>query len=401
MSIYDKNQKRIRELRRKVELGKMDPAMATPRIAKLANRPPEYWVKGTAYGKAYDKKVPDNSSSIKAARDFDMRLKVQVQDRTFTPAELLKVRLQEIFTAHLAAQAGKGGEKSSKTRHDHACRIFGSIKLDTLHNNAEQILEKGFAHTPEKWKQKTKHLLWSFMNSAIGRYLKKNPKIQINNPMAAFPVPHGTEAREVFPTEQDYLERLAHVRNNPARIITREGKGPMRVGYPAYFYPLLVIKYQQGLRGMEIIPWRFEKADLSARRPAVQTKILKKGAAKAEQWVVLTPASFKALRDYLDTIPGPKEVGPVWPVKNWPTALMRRLLNECGQSHLNPHDDRRAWTMNHIDKNGERRRAAVGRETEDSETFYKHFNRQEQEAFYADVWNEYENQRDLFGDQNV
>lgn len=388
MSEYDKNAKRIKAIQAGIAAGKIDPARGAARIAKYKAKGPEYWVKGFAYGKWYDIKVPEKG--IKAAKAFDARVRLQVADRTFTPADLLKARLRDIFRAHLQVQAGKGGEKAARTRCGHACRVFGHFTLDKLHENPKEILSAGFARLPAEWSQKSRWHVWSFMSAAIARYKRENPKLQINNPMTAYPMSHGTRKRKVYPTHEEHLERLSHLRNNPARWETREGKGPKKVGFPAYLYPLLVIKYQQGLRGMEIIPWRFEKADLDAHRPAVMTRILKKGGGTADQWVVLTPTSYRALREYLQTVPGPKEVGPMWPVKNWPTNLMRRLLDECGQQHLVPHDDRRAWTMSNIDKDKRRRQAAVGRETDDSEEFYIHFGRQEQEEFYREEWERFE-----------
>lgn len=388
MSYYDKNAKRIKALEAGIAAGKIDPARGAARIAKYKAKGADYWVKGYAYGKWYDLQVP--TPGIKAAKAFDARTRMAVEDRTFSPADLIKTKLRDIFDAHLQAQAGKGGEKAAKTRHGHACRVFGHLTLDKLHADPKTILKAGFASYPPEWEQKSLWHVWSFMAAAINTYKRENPKLQINNPMTAYPMSHGTNKRKVYPTHEEHLERLSHLRNNPAKIITREGKGPMKVGFPAYLYPLLVIKYQQGLRGMEVIPWRFEKADLDVRRPAVMTRILKKDGEKADQWVVLTPTSYKALRDYLQTLPGPKEVGPIWPVKNWPTKLMRRLLDECGQEHLVPHDDRRAWTMSNIDKDKRRRQAAVGRETDDSEEFYIHFGRKEQEAFYEAEWSEFE-----------
>ncbi len=389
MTVYDKNLKRIKEIERALEKGKIDPVRAHARIMRIKAKGPEFWVKGYAYGKHYDEKVED-SGSIKAARSYDMRVKVQVEDRTYTPAELMKAKLRDIFKAHLKAQEGKGGFKAARTRCGHASRAFGHITLDKLHSSPAPLLEAGFETMPEEWTPKSRWHVWSFMKASIEGYKKANPKIQINNPMTAYPMSHGTAKRTQAPTLADHLAILSHVRNNPARWVTREGKGPSKAGYPAYLYPLLVIKAEQGLRGMEIIPWRFERADLDAKRPAVMTRILKKDGAKADQWVVLTPASFKALSEYLETVKGPKEYGKIWPVKNWPTALMRRVLDECSLPDLVPHDYRRFWTMKHIDKSQDRRKAAVGRESDDSEEFYKHFNRQEQEAFYAEEWAEYE-----------
>lgn len=388
MSVYDKNTKRAAELDRMVSQGKMDPAKAEARKAKLKAKGPEFWVKGRAFGKWYDIPVPE--PGIKAAKAFDARMKLQVMDRTFTPAELLKTRLKDIFAAHLKAQAGRGGEGAAKTRCGHATRLFGFLRLEKLHESPRAILEKGFDTLPAEWKQKTRWHVWSFMKAAIESFKLANPKLQINNPMTAYPMEHGTEDREVFPTEAEHLRVISHLQANPLRWVTRPGKGPMKVGYPAYLHALMVCKYEQGLRGMEIIPWRFEKMDLDGQQgkyPAILTKILKKGK-RQWQWVVLTPASFKALRSYLDSVPGPKEVGAVWPVKNWPTDLVRRLLDECGLPHLWAHDWRRAWTMKHIDASGERRRAAIGKESEEGEAPYKVFNRLEQEAFYAPLWDE-------------
>jgi integrase len=386
MSVYDKNAKRIAEIKRGIASGKIPEGAGRERIARIEAKGPEYWAKGRAFGKWYDEKVP--APGIKAAKAFDARLKVQVQDKTYTPAELMKVKLREVFAAHLKAQKGRGGEKSARTYCGHASRIFGHIRLEKLHESPRAILEKGFDATPPEWKQKTRWHVWSFMSAAFERYKRAYPVITINNPMTALEMPHGTEDREVFPTEAEHRRVLAHLKANPLRWVTRPGKGPMKQGYPTYLHALMVCKYEQGLRGMEIIPWRYERADLdclSGKYPAIETKILKKGK-RAWQWVVLTPEAYRALRSYLETVPGPKERGPIWPVRNWPTGLVRRLLDECDLPHLWAHDWRRAWTMKHIEAPGERRRAAVGRETEDSEAVYKHFNRAEQEAFYAPAW---------------
>lgn len=388
MSIYDKNAKRIAEIGRAIKAGKITPEKAAARIATLKSRGPEYWVKGRAFGKWYDEPVPE--PGIKAARAFDARIKLQVVDRVYTPADLLKARLRDIFKAHLDAQKGRGGWKSARTYCGHATRLFGHIRLEKLHESPREILERGFDHLPTGWKPKTRWHVWSFMKAAIERFKLANPKLQINNPMTAYPMEHGTEDREVFPSEAEHLRVISHLQANPLRWVTRPGKGPTKVGYPAYLHALMVCKYEQGLRGMEIVPWRYERADLDCfhgKFPAIETKILKKGK-RNWQWVVLTPAAYKALRGYMDAIPGPKERGPIWPVKNWPTGLVRRLLDECELPHLWAHDWRRAWTMKHIEAPGERRRAAIGKESEEGEAPYKVFNRREQEAFYAPLWQE-------------
>jgi integrase len=385
VSVYDNNSKRIAEIRRDIAAGRTTAEKGGRRIATLKARGPEYWVKGRAFGKWYDLPCPE--PGIKAARAYDARIKLQVVDRTYTPAELLKTRLRDIFKAHLDAQKG-GGRKAAATRCGHASRIFGHVRLEKLHENPVAILEPGFDALPTEWKQKTRWHVWSFMKAAIERFKAANPKIQINNPMTAYPMEHGTEDREVFPTEAEHLRVLAHLKANPLRWVTRPGKGPTKAGFPAYLHALMVCKYEQGLRGMEIIPWRFERADMDCMQgkyPAIETKILKKGK-RNWQWVVLTPTAYKALRAYLDTVPGPKERGPIWPVRNWPTDLVRRLLDECELPHLWAHDWRRAWTMKHIEAPGERRRAAIGKETDAGEAPYKVFNRREQEAFYAPLW---------------
>lgn len=113
---------------------------------------------------------------------------------------------------------------------------------------------------------------------------------------------------------------------------------------------------------------------------ASKKKAARKGAGE------VPPSAGAALRAYLQTLPGPKEVGPVWPVKNWPTKLVRRALDTCGLQHLVAHDWRRAWTMAHIDAPAKRRQAAVGKESDSGEAPYIHFNRREQEELYAPKW---------------
>lgn len=396
MSIYCKLQKRIREIERARDAGKVPADKAAVRIAKLKARPPQYWVKGYAYGKWYDEPVPENGHSKKAAQAYDARIKVKVEDRTYTPAELLKVKLRILFEAHRDAMEGRGGHRAAKTRCKHATQHFGHVRLDHLHAKPKEILDAGFealgAEHPE-WEPKTLWQVRAFLRAAIGRYLSEHPKIIMNNPVDAKPMAHGTNTREVFPAEDEHQAVLDHLKANPQAWVTRERKGPVLTGFPAYLHALMSIKYEQGLRGMEIMPWRFENADLDCvygRRPAIKTRILKQGKRRW-QWVVLTPTAYRDLMAYLATVEGPKETGPIWPVKNWPTGLVRRLLDAKGLQHLVAHDWRRAWTMEHVDAPKERRRAAVGRLSED-ESAYIHFNRQEQEALYEDRWTAFDMQ---------
>jgi integrase len=390
LTVYDKVKKRIRELQNQVAKGKVPEAKVAARIARLEAKPPEWWAKGRAFGKWYD--VPCKVKTEKAARDFDARIRLQVQDKTYTPADLLNVRLRDMFKAHLDAQKGKGGYKAAKTRYGHACRILGHVRLSRLHDNPREILERAFDSLPIGWKQKTRWHVWSFMSAAFGRYKRAYPKLTINNPFTAYDISHGTEDRVVFPTEAEHLQVVSHLQAHPFRWVAREGKGPVKEGYPPYLATLMVVKYEQGLRGGEIIAWRLEKMDLDClhgKYPAIMTKILKKGK-RQWQWVVLTPTAYRAIRAYLQTLPGPKEVGALWPVKNWPTALVRRVLDACSLQHLVAHDWRRAWTMSHIDAEGPRRRAAVGKATETGEAPYIHFNRSQQEELYASKWLEIE-----------
>jgi integrase len=393
MSIYEKNAKRIREVQNQLKAGRIPPERAAARIAKLQAKPPEWWAKGRAFGKWYDQ--PCKVKTRKAAQDFDARIRLQVQDRTYTPADLLNAKLRDLFKAHLDAQAGKGGYKAAKTRYGHACRILGAVRLSRLHDNPKEILERAFDSLPIGWSQKTRWHVWSFMSAAFGRYKRAHPKLTINNPFTALEMPHGTQDRAVSPTEAEHLQVVSHLQAHPLKWASREGKGPTKEGFPPYLAALMVVKYEQGLRGGEIIAWRLEKMDLDClhgKYPAILTKILKKGK-RQWQWVVLTPTAYRAIRAYLQTLPGPKEAGPLWPVKNWPTAMVRRALDECNLQHLWAHDWRRAWTMNHIDAPTKRRQAAVGKETDSGEAPYIYFNRREQEELYAPKWaaNEAEN----------
>ena len=49
--------------------------------------------------------------------------------------------------------------------------------------------------------------------------------------------------------------------------------------------------------------------------------------------------------------------------------------------------------MSHIDEPGERRRAAIGKETETGEAPYIHFNRLEQERLYAEKWENFKDEK--------
>ncbi len=410
MSIYDKNLKRIREIQLQVAKGKTTADRAAARIARIHAQGPEWWVKGRAYGKWFDLQVPAEFIGKKGAKEYDSRVRIKVVDRTFTPSELLKTRLRVLFEAHRDAQAGRGGHKAATTLCKHAIRYFGMLRLDGLQDKPKVTLAEGFKRVPGPplWKVGTRNNLRAFMRAAIGRYLRENPRLVMNNPMDAYPPEDGEESREVFPTLTEHRTLIHYLRANPYRIVPREkGLGPVKTGYPSYLAPLMVIKYEQGLRGMEIIPWRLEHLDMDCAfgaLPAVETFILKKNGKRAKQWVVLTPDAFDAMKAYLATIPGPKERGPVWPVKNFPYDIIRRALDACGLSHLNPHDWRTAWTMNHIDEPGERRRAAIGKESEEGEAAYKVFNRQQQEVLYRPKWAHRESSAlrawDQDGDQN-
>jgi integrase len=400
MSIYEKNAKRIQELQRDIAKGKTTAEKAAPRLAKLQAKPQEWWAKGRAFGKWYD--VPCKVKSRKAAEDFDARIRLQVQDKTYTPADLLNVRLRDVFKAHLDAQKGKGGEKAAKTRHGHACRILGSLRLSKLHDNPREILERAFESLPIGWTPKTRWHVWSFMSAAFGRYKRAYPKLSINNPFTAYEISHGTNDRTEAPTEGEHLQVISHLQAHPFRWVHPEGKPPVKTGYPAYLQALMITKYEQGLRGGEIIAWRLEKMDLDClhgKYPAIMTRITKKGK-RQWQWVVLTPAAYRAIRAYLQTLPGPKEVGNLWPVKNWPTKLVRQALDACGLQHLVAHDWRRAWTMNHIDAPTKRRQAAVGKESDAGEAPYIHFNRGEQEELYRPKWAAFEAEN-IFGKDPV
>jgi hypothetical protein len=83
VTVYDKVKKRIRELQNQVAKGKVPEAKVAARIDKLQAKPPEWWAKGRAFGKWYD--LPCKVKTEKAARDFDARIRLQVQDKTYTP----------------------------------------------------------------------------------------------------------------------------------------------------------------------------------------------------------------------------------------------------------------------------------------------------------------------------
>jgi integrase len=375
-AVYNRNEERARALEKQVAAGQKDPDVAAARIAAL-RAVPDYWVK------VYDGPKPirqqaDPPTSIRAAEKLEARLKGEIQGGTHIPTELLKTTLGAILDAYLAYMAGKSSFASTKSRARAAAPIR-HVKLEAWHNNPKLIERHLDDDTPDTWGDRSIHHYAKLLQFAVQRFIDSHQKLNIKNPVLtaiiAMDLDPGLNRREVVPSDLEVAMLVGEARQK---------------GYPPYLAHLLTFLRETGLREIEALSLRWEKVVLdweeSRRiRPWVEVRLRKKKKYVIRR-VPLNPRARRALQAIRDLAAGPTETGFAFPVRNFPGKIYRRIRAKLALEHINVHDFRKSWSLEHLDKGRELRKEVRGHDTDEMDEYYLVLGLKEAEAIYDEDW---------------
>jgi integrase len=369
VSYFDKNaRERIPALEKKVAAGTMTREEADARIAKLKAKP-DFWIRGPRDLRVQVKPSHSEAAAKKAAA----RLEAKLEDGTHTPEALIKIQYGAILDRYIEKKRGR--DASAVSYAEAGKTMIGTLRLSQTHDNVDILVRHILEDLPPRWPvEKTRWNYVACLQAAVQAHLDANQKLNIKNPVKTAKklaeMKRGTRKRTDYPTLEDHRHHLQMA-----------GRPP----FPAWFRVMVVAYAETAFRGGMIVRgFRWERLHLEHVRgqalPYIEINVSKqKGEAKAD--FKQFPIS-RDLREALLSLPGPKEYGPVFPVKGIPVKWWRRLLKACGNEHLKPHDYRRLWKLRYIDHNPKMTARGMGHATLSMDLDYTILERRELEALY-------------------
>lgn len=376
VNYYDKNKERIRALEKAVAAGKMDPMKAAARIAELAARP-DYWVRGYDGPKEIRKHVTPPHSEA-AAKRLAAKVDAELAGGTFTPEALLRATFREMLAGYMKKREG---DKSARTYAKAGEAMIGGLRLIDAHQRIQILVDHIRLDLPKRWTaEKTRWNYLLVLQAAVQLYLDSHQQLNLKNPVRTAKklaeARMGTQKRTQYPAPEEYRLHVQMAKKRP---------------FPAWFWVLVTAYGETGFRGEMIVQgFRWERLHLEHRPgrelPWIEIQVSKqKGEARGQ--FQQFPIS-RELRDALLSLPGPKEYGPVFPIKNIPGKHWRRLFALCGTPHLIPHDYRRLWKVRYLDHNPKLTAKGMGHATLSMDQDYTILERKEMEALYSASYGE-------------
>lgn len=376
-AIFDKNLERIRALEKQVLAGTLDPEKAAKRIAKL-RAVADYWVKVYDGGPKPIRRQADPPSSKRAAEKLETRLKGEIVTGVYIPGDLLKTTVGAIVDAYLEKQKGRAGEASCRSRARTAAPVR-HVKLEAWHNNTKLIEYHLDNDTPDTWADRSIHHYAKLLQYAVQAFIDGNQKLFIKNPVRtaikAMDLDPGLVRREVVPSDLEVAMLVGEAR---------------RGAYPRYVAPLLTFLRETGLREIEALSLRWEKVSMDWEeahriRPWAEVRLRKKKKYVIRR-IPLNPRARRALQAMQDQAAGPTETGFVFPVRNFPGRIYRRIRAAVVLPHINPHDFRKSWSVEHLDKGQELRKEVRGHDTDEMDEYYLVLSLKDSEKIYDEDW---------------
>ena len=368
---FDSTEKKIKEIHRLLSSGKMDHGKALSRLESLESLGP-VWV--ARWELPSGKTRTRACGSFKEAQEREILERAKMKIGEGVDLLPLKASIADVLDFYLEKQMkGKVSYKNARAHADHCKALIGRVRLNVLDRNPEAILDQYFEDLPDKFPAsfRTDKSVWNnktILKAALTFYIRKK-RLRILNPVDVMDMPMPKNPRQLFPTLAEH----------EARII-EAGKSI----YPRWVQALLIAGWEHGLRMGEYLSWTWEGATLDAvgeDLPWMRTIIQKQRKTKSpeEVWreIPLSAATVAALM----AIPaGNRERGKIWTVSRATVDLwVRRVLDACGQNHLQFHDNRRAWKLRHLHTPQALRMKAQGHKTEAMDAWYLVMGRKELE----------------------
>ena len=381
--IFDKNEKRIKELSR-------NPVKNAKRISELRNRGKEWWIRyRDKYGVPHDELCPPDYQSEGMAERFYGIVTGKIDEGTFIPRDKRAAtvgQMSDFFLEHRRKKTErsgkKGGYNASKTLVGHFKR--SEIVRKTFRQCYEdtRILEDHINNLKvihPKWSDK---YIWNYfkeLKAVFSKWITKN-LIQMPNPMNCLDCPDpNIKVMDFVPRERDF-EKIQ---------ITG-----LTEGVPIETLRLKTVVRYTGLRIQEVLNFQVTDCVLNPDEglPYVWADILKQGRHVR----VPLPLHFKAFEALREQIAG-RMSGPIWPWKNPPYRLMkvkgpdgkRVSLEKLADIPIRPFHDWRKTVKLEVKrkiKDPKLAKAFQAHRTDSADDYYTFFQREDLESAVADSY---------------
>lgn len=395
--IFDKNEKRLRELSK-------DPVRHGTRIADLRERGPEWWIQYRDKNKTiHAEKCPQEyRESRETAEAYERMVRVSLDQGTYIAKELRVSTISVLCDYYFsrkekkAEKTGrKGGLCAAKTMCKAIKRHLGQHSFDAVRKQP-QVLVDLFDDFPEKhWAPKTIWNYYKVLKAVFNLWIKKN-LLMVRNPLDAVDCPDpDTAIVDYVPTQRDY----------DAIIVAA-----MTEGLPQAGINLIGAVRYSGLRIGEVLGWLVPDIALCPddnSTPYFFTNILKQGR-RCRVAIPMRKELWTILKNQI----GDRTGGPVWPWKWCPYFLfeikqedgtIKRLYDIAGVKVPRPfHDFRKTFKMEmkRMGLSQEVTKSMQGHATDSMDEWYTHFSRVDLEGAVAGSWSKYPCKDDQTDDQN-
>lgn len=382
--IFDKNRKRIEELKRK------DSVLYADRISELEKRGPEWWIRYLdSAGKPRDEKCPPSSQCKTGAERYYLQKKKDVENCEYTPSSYVDIKISKILEYYLET---KNSKSSSRTICRELDRRFGSANFKRIINEPlilKKLTESMFLELSSP-KYAWNHWIilrasfqnWIDLHNLNGRV--SNPCVMIQKLLKLEP---GTNVREICPTREEFEKLLLTFKT---------------VGVSQVAIDLQETVWESGLRVGEILKWRCENMHLDLKTdsegrileiPYFETLISKQNRRTQVQ-IPMSPRLWEILK----RVVAGRTSGFVFPVRNPPYKHFNvkkkdssgnitsvSVFEIAGLSHMRPFHDYRKSKKSHLKLQGytsEYTKYLQGHATDSMDSYYTNFKRLDMQDVY-------------------
>jgi integrase len=381
--IFDKNEKRIRELSK-------DPAKNPERISELQSRGSEWWVQYRDENNVIraEKCPPEYQDSRESAKAYERKILVSLDDGSYVSKDLRVTTISDLCDYYLdrkrkkAERTGnKGGLNAAETLCKAIKRHLGHFTFDAMRKRPQVLIEL-FDDFPEKhWSPK---YIWNYykaLHAILNLWIKKNLLV-VRNPLDAVDCPDpDVRIIDYVPSQRDY-ETI---------IITA-----LTEGLPQSGINLIGAVRYSGLRINEVLGWKIPDIVLypdDNSTPYFFTSISKQ-CRKCRVAIPMRKELWEILKDQI----ADRTDGPIWPWKGAPYFLfeiqqgdgtIKRLYDIAGVKVPRPfHDFRKTFKMEmkRMGLSQEVTKSMQGHATDSMDDWYTHFSRVDLERAVAQSW---------------
>lgn len=318
--IFDKNEKRIRELL------KADPQRYAARVEELRKRGREWWVEyRDPQRRKRSEKCPEHYQSEAGARKWEAMRISEIERGAYDCKDVVRVPLKEIFTAYLDERmSGKSGERSARCLLAHATGMIGEYRLDLVDRKPALLVNHIRDGLPVQWAPKYRHNYFITIRAALNYWIRFR-RLTLKNPCDLIQMDPGTRIMDEVPT-LDELDAL----------LTQS----IVVGLPDWIRRLFVVSWETGRRIGEIMRMTPQDCALDEAQPYVWFNASKQKRAMRKP----KPITKRCAEALQEQIVERSKTADLWPTKNPPYKVLNGsgLREAANWRHRWFHDNRKS-----------------------------------------------------------